>query len=159
MGTPLVFSEIQITTAIGASLSFSWFFYFPFQLVQSPWGSHPCATSDGAYPDETLGLPSSTTQPVDLAWNLVQLALGSQQLNLTSPGELQLQLKEPAAAAAQRYLTVANRHGTSDNELVCSLGGMDALMLEARYHINAGSLRVAWLIFRRLSAAAPGCES
>ncbi|RAH76901.1 hypothetical protein BO86DRAFT_324508, partial [Aspergillus japonicus CBS 114.51] len=132
------------------------FFYFPFTLVQSPRVSRPQATIDAATakPDAALELPSSSTPPVDLARKLVQLALGLQQLSLTSSREVQLQLREPPGAAAQRYLTVASRHVTSDNELVCSLEGLDTLMLEARYHINAGAMRSAWLIFRRALSVA-----
>ncbi|RAH44526.1 uncharacterized protein BO95DRAFT_443972 [Aspergillus brunneoviolaceus CBS 621.78] len=130
------------------------FFYFPFTLVQSPRVSRPPATIETAKPDAALELSSSTTPPVDLARKLVQLALGLQQLSLTSSHEVQLQLRESPGAAAQRYLTVASRHVTSDNELVCSLEGLDTLMLEARYHINVGTMRPAWLIFRRALSVA-----
>ncbi|PWY80772.1 hypothetical protein BO94DRAFT_602052 [Aspergillus sclerotioniger CBS 115572] len=112
------------------------FFSLPFQTI---------TTADQL---DVSTLPVSTAHPIQFAQKLIQLALGLQQLDLTTsqPG---LQLNQNTKSSARHYLDLATSHVTSQDALVDSLDGLDTLSLEARYHINSGNLRTAWLIFRR----------
>lgn len=49
----------------------------------------------------------------------------------------------------ERILSTVNALVTSDDELVTSMEGLEGLVLQGIYHLNAGSPRRAWLIFRR----------
>lgn len=49
----------------------------------------------------------------------------------------------------KRYLDTASRLVTSNDELIESLEGLECLVLEAVFHLNAGNLRRAWLFFKR----------
>jgi len=40
-------------------------------------------------------------------------------------------------------------HVTSNDELVSSVDGLECLILQAVFHVNAGNPRRAWLSFRR----------
>jgi hypothetical protein len=64
-----------------------------------------------------------------------------------------LELKQPPREA-KRFMEVASRHVTSHDALVNSLDGLEALMMEATYHISSGDLHAAWLLFRRAVALA-----
>lgn len=48
----------------------------------------------------------------------------------------------------KRYLDTASRLVTSNDELIESLEGLECLVLEAVFHLNAGNLRRAWLFFK-----------
>ncbi|OBT86153.1 hypothetical protein VE02_05764 [Pseudogymnoascus sp. 03VT05] len=85
-------------------------------------------------------LPPSA-HPVQFARRLIRLAICLQQSN------------GPVDEAA-RYVEIASQHVTSKDDLMNSLDGLEALILEATYYINNGKTRVAWLRFRRALAIA-----
>ncbi|OOF90547.1 hypothetical protein ASPCADRAFT_135113 [Aspergillus carbonarius ITEM 5010] len=115
-------------------------------LTQGRFFSLPFQTSTSADHSDVSTLPLSTAHPIQFAQKLIQLALGLQQLHLSTSQQPELQLNRNTG---RHYLDLATCHVTSRDALVDSLDGLDALLLEARYHINAGNLRTAWLIFRR----------
>ncbi|EMR68389.1 putative zn 2cys6 transcription factor protein [Eutypa lata UCREL1] len=55
---------------------------------------------------------------------------------------------------ARKFLTLASRLVTRNDELVCSLEGVECIMIESLYHHNAGNLHRAWLAARRAMAIA-----
>ncbi|CAL5871177.1 uncharacterized protein PFLUO_LOCUS5424 [Penicillium psychrofluorescens] len=92
---------------------------------------------------------SDTAHPILFGRKLIQLALCLQQLDRTTARQIETYLKEPVKDAAHRYFDAASRHVMSQDCLVDSLDGLETLLLQGRYHVSAGDVRVAWLIFRR----------
>ncbi|PYH91337.1 hypothetical protein BO71DRAFT_486382 [Aspergillus ellipticus CBS 707.79] len=109
-----------------------------------PRNVHPQPSPTSSHPTTTPG------HPIHRARRFIQLALGLQQLQFTPSDDPALQLKESTTETARRYLGLASCHVTSQDILVDSMDGLDTLLLEeARYHVNSGNLRAAWLLFRR----------
>ncbi|PYH66935.1 C6 zinc finger domain protein [Aspergillus vadensis CBS 113365] len=129
------------------------FFSLPFQTCRSPVRDQSAVFSGLEQSGDVSRLPLPTSHPIQYAQKLIELALGLQQLDLTSfprpQLQLQLQINQFTGHSSRRYLDLAARHVTSQDTLVDSLDGLDTLLLEARYYINTGELRSAWLIFRR----------
>ncbi|RSM17567.1 hypothetical protein CDV31_003645 [Fusarium ambrosium] len=93
--------------------------------------------------------PNSKSQPVLIARTLLYLAHGIQNLHPSSLDSTQLDLSCPLATVMQRFMGIACRLVTSNDEMLESLEGLECLILEGVFHINAGNLRRAWLVFRR----------
>ncbi|KAJ9490602.1 hypothetical protein VN97_g2631 [Penicillium thymicola] len=90
--------------------------------------------------------PSDSDQPVHLAQRIIQLALCLQQ---PTQNVLDLRFDQPSQQMAHYFISVASRYITSQDLLVSSLDGLETLILEAHFHLRVGSLRNAWLLFRR----------
>lgn len=90
--------------------------------------------------------PLDSDQPVHLAKRIIQLALCLQQPTLNL---LDLRFDQPSQQMAHYFIGVASRYITSQDLLVNSLDGLETLILEAHFHLRVGSLRNAWLLFRR----------
>jgi hypothetical protein len=90
----------------------------------------------------------SKKHPAIIARTILYLAVCLQQLN---PGfdTKQLHLMPSVEARVERYLTTVSGLITSDDELVSTMEGLECLILQGVYHINAGNPRRAWLTFRR----------
>ena len=76
------------------------------------------------------------------------LALCLQQL----PGKFdfsQTRLPAPAEALQDHYITSVETLLASDEGFACTLDGLECLMLVAKFYVNIGKPRKAWLIFRR----------
>jgi hypothetical protein len=54
----------------------------------------------------------------------------------------------------EKIITFVTAAVTSDNELIGSIEGIECLILQTVYQINAGNLRRPWLIFRRAISVA-----
>ncbi|KAJ3522009.1 hypothetical protein NM208_g13045 [Fusarium decemcellulare] len=93
--------------------------------------------------------PSPKSHPVLIARSLLYLAHGIQNLHPPTFDLGQLDLGSSTAAAMQRFLDIACRLVTSNDEMMESLEGVECHVLEFAYHINAGNLRRAWLVMRR----------
>lgn len=89
---------------------------------------------------------SDSDQPVHLAKRIIQLALCLQQ---PTQNLLDLRFDQPSPQMAHYFISVASRYITSQDLLVNSLDGLETLILEAHFHLRVGSLRNAWLLFRR----------
>ncbi|GLB07406.1 hypothetical protein AtubIFM57258_002742 [Aspergillus tubingensis] len=125
------------------------FFSLPFHTCRCPVRDQSAVFSGLEQSGDICRLPLPTSHPIQYAQKLIELALGLQQLDLTSIPCPQLQLNQSTGHSSRRYIDLAARHVTSQDTLVDSLDGLDTLLLEARYYINTGELRSAWLIFRR----------
>jgi hypothetical protein len=93
--------------------------------------------------------PNSKSHPVLIARTLLYLAHGIQNLHPSSLDSAQLDLNCLLTTAMQRFLDTACRLVTSNDGILESLEGLECLILEGVFHINAGNLRRAWLVFRR----------
>ena len=61
----------------------------------------------------------------------------------------QLKLYPSVESRMERYVSTVQVLVTADEELVSSINGIDCLILQGSYYINAGSPRRAWLTMRR----------
>ncbi|KAK4232966.1 hypothetical protein C8A03DRAFT_39359, partial [Achaetomium macrosporum] len=111
--------------------------------------NHPSASEESA---PHLGLiPSLVANLLVLARKLVELAIYLQQLGPDGSAVVTTgTLTTPPRAAAAYFVDAASRYVTSrtDNPLCCA-DGIELLMLEGVYHVNAGDWRRGWQTFRR----------
>ncbi|KAI1812448.1 hypothetical protein GGS20DRAFT_23364 [Poronia punctata] len=98
---------------------------------------------------ELSRLPKPTDHPVLLARTLLYLANGIQNLHPSTFDITSVSLGGSLDSAMARYVDLASRMVTSNETMLMSLEGLECLILEAVYHIHAGSFRHAWLVVRR----------
>lgn len=90
----------------------------------------------------------SRSHPIVIARLLLSLALCIQQL----PPHIdtrRLQTKTPLREVMDQIITTVTATVTSDDELIGSMEGIECLLLQGVYQVNAGNLRRAWLTFRK----------
>ena len=88
------------------------------------------------------------SHPVIIARLLLCVALCIQQLPPNIDPRF-LQTKVPLQELMEKIITFVTAIVTSDDELIGSTEGVECLILQGVYQINAGNLRRAWLTFRR----------
>jgi len=90
----------------------------------------------------------SASHPMIIARLLLCLVLCIQQL----PPNIdlrRLQTRVPLQEVRENIITIVTTTVTSDDELIGSMEGIECLVLQAVYEVNAGNLRRSWLAFRR----------
>lgn len=90
----------------------------------------------------------SKGSPTSIARILLYLASCLQQLD-AGFDTTQLKLYPSVEARMERYVATVQTLVTSDEELVSSIDGLDCLIVQCSYHINAGNPRRAWLTIRK----------
>ncbi|KAH8819331.1 hypothetical protein F5884DRAFT_864887, partial [Xylogone sp. PMI_703] len=98
-------------------------------------------------------LPALTAHPVILARKLLQLALCIQQLD-PSFDRTALCLEVSPHDAMKKWFNIATSMVTCHDELLDSLEGLECLIYEGVYLVNAGNLRRALVCLRRASTLA-----
>ncbi|VUC37188.1 unnamed protein product [Clonostachys rosea] len=136
--------DADLIIAVGNTPYFLQFFTRPYKYLFA--GSMQPASSLSA-------LPSASSHPVLLARTLLYLAHGIQNLHPSTFNAGQLSLGSHAKAM-RVFLRTASTLVTSDDEMLSSLEGLECLILEGVYYINAGDLRCAWTVFKRAIALA-----
>ena len=86
-------------------------------------------------------------QILGIARSLIYIALCLQQLDPDFDSK-KLSFPSPEARMEKCITTVATLI-TSDDELACSMDGLECVILVGLFHMNAGNPRRAWLLFRR----------
>lgn len=102
---------------------------------------------------ESVSHSLRSEKPAELAKIMLCIALSIHQL----PADFdwsRLQMKEEPAELMERYITTVAKLITSDDEIAATLDGIECMMLEAKYHINMGRPRRAWILFHRAIAFA-----
>ncbi|EXJ92120.1 hypothetical protein A1O3_00670 [Capronia epimyces CBS 606.96] len=102
---------------------------------------------------ESVSHSLRSEKPAELAKIMLCIALSIHQL----PADFdwsQLSIKEEPAALMERYIATVDKLITSDDEIAATIDGIECMMLEAKYHINMGRPRRAWLLFHRAIAFA-----
>lgn len=90
----------------------------------------------------------STSHPMVITRLLLCVALSIQQLP-PNIDPRRLQTKVPFREMIEKIITFVTAAVTSDDELIGSMEGIECLVLQALYQVNAGNLRRSWLTFRR----------
>jgi len=86
--------------------------------------------------------------PTQIARTLLYIAVSLQQLDAEFDTS-RLQMFPSIESRIERYISTVQSLVISDDELISSLEGLECLMLQGLYHINAGNPRRAWLISRK----------
>lgn len=97
---------------------------------------------------EPLRLPSATSHPVLLAKALLHLAFCLQHA-MAFPASPALYIKKPYNAVASRWIQMATKLVTSNDHFIDSVEALQCLLIEGYSLIDTGSLRRAWISFRR----------
>lgn len=86
--------------------------------------------------------------PTRIAGAVLYIAVCLQQLDPDFDTS-QLRIYPTVEARMERCVNVVQALVTSDDELVSTVVGLECLLLQGIFHINAGNPRRAWLTFRR----------
>lgn len=97
---------------------------------------------------ESVSHSLRSEKPAELAKIMLCIAIGVHQLPENFDWSI-LQMKEEPAELMERYIATVDRLITSDDEIAATLEGIECMMLEAKYHVNMGRPRRAWLLFHR----------
>ncbi|KAK5654733.1 hypothetical protein OQA88_7058 [Cercophora sp. LCS_1] len=98
--------------------------------------------------DLVSAVPPLSSHPVILAKRLLQLSICMQQLPPgLDVGQLHLQTSIPETM--MNIITTVTRLVTSDDDLIGNSEGLECLVLQGLWHANAGSLRKAWMAYRK----------
>ncbi|KAF3798554.1 Dehydrocurvularin biosynthesis regulator [Colletotrichum gloeosporioides] len=130
--------EAAFLISAGHTAAFLQFFTLPYRDLFS--GNTRPSSSLSALPDQS-------DHPVLLALTLLYLANGLQNLHPCTPSAQLLNPDRPSEAM-DGFIHAASLV-TKDDELICSLEGLECLILEAVLYTNAGNLGQAWLIIKR----------
>ncbi|KAK1849328.1 C6 zinc finger domain-containing protein [Colletotrichum chrysophilum] len=130
--------EANFIISAGHTAAFLQFFTLPYRDLFS--GNMRPSSSLSALPDQS-------DHPVLLARTLLYLANGLQNLHPSTLNTHLLNLDRPLEAMIG-FIHAASLV-TKDDELICSLEGLECLILEAVFYTNTGKLRQAWLIIKR----------
>lgn len=90
----------------------------------------------------------STQHPMIIARLLLSVGLCIQQL----PPDVdmrRLQTKVPLPEMMDKIMMTVSAKVTSDDELIGSMEGIECLILQGIFQVNAGNIRRSWLVFRR----------
>ena len=90
----------------------------------------------------------SKQHPTIVGRTLLYIAVCLQQL----PPDFdtnRLSIQAPVESCMEKIIVTVQALITSDDELASSTEGLECLMLQGLYHLNAGNLRRSWLTFRR----------
>lgn len=90
----------------------------------------------------------SKEHPTRIAGAVLYIAVCMQQLDPDFDTS-QLRIYPTVEARMEKCVNVVQALITSDDELVSTVVGLECLLLQGVFHINAGNPRRAWLTFRR----------
>jgi Fungal specific transcription factor domain len=97
---------------------------------------------------ESVGHSLRSENPAEIAKILLCIAMSIYQL----PSDWdfsRFRLNGSRTEIMEHYVSTIDRLITSDDELAATLEGIECIVLQAKYHINLGRPRRAWLLFRR----------
>jgi hypothetical protein len=90
----------------------------------------------------------SKRHPTSIARSILYIAICLQQLD-PNVDTSRLHLLPTVDARIDKYMSTVQSLVTSDEEMVSTTEGLECLILQGLFHINAGNPRRAWLTLRR----------
>lgn len=90
----------------------------------------------------------SKRHPTSIARSILYIAICLQQLD-SNVDTSRLHLLPTVDARIDKYMSTVQSLVTSDEEMVSTTEGLECLILQGSFHINAGNPRRAWLTLRR----------
>jgi hypothetical protein len=86
--------------------------------------------------------------PVSIAKTLLYITICLQQIHQDFD-VMQLKLYPSVEAKMDKYMSTVQGLITADDDLCCTMDGLQCLLLQGVFHTNAGNPRRAWLTSRR----------
>lgn len=102
---------------------------------------------------ESVSHSLRSESPAEVAKMLLCLAISIDQIPQAFDLST-LKLALPPRELMERYINTVDKLITSDDEIASTVDGIECLVLQAKYHINLGRPRRAWLLFRRATSFA-----
>ncbi|EHY54201.1 hypothetical protein HRR83_008226 [Exophiala dermatitidis] len=102
---------------------------------------------------ESVSHSLRTEKPAEVGKIMLCIAISVHQLPSTFDWS-RLQIKEERTDLMERYIATVDKLITSDDEIAATVDGIECMLLEAKYHINMGRPRRAWLLYHRAIAFA-----
>lgn len=87
-------------------------------------------------------------KPAEVAKILLCIAISIDQLP-TDFENIQLDLPLPRRNLMEQYIATVDKMITSDDEISATMDGVECMVLQAKYQINLGRPRRAWILMRR----------
>ncbi|QSZ33007.1 hypothetical protein DSL72_002592 [Monilinia vaccinii-corymbosi] len=135
----------QEATDILCSLSDCWLLMH--SLTQH--SAHVMLEPTGFNPNHSFNIPTVVKEgPATIAQTLLYIAVCLQQVPHGFDAS-KLGFTTTIEARVDKIISTVSGLVTSDDELVASVQGLECLILQGLFHMNAGNLRRAWLTFRR----------
>ena len=94
-----------------------------------------------------------SANPAEVAKMIVCIAISIDQIPPSWDSSC-LHLGAPPRDLMERYISTVEKLVISDDEIAATLDGIECMVLQAKYHINLGRPRRAWLIFQRATSFA-----
>ncbi|KAI9643814.1 hypothetical protein NHQ30_007165 [Ciborinia camelliae] len=111
--------------------------------------AHLMLSPTGFNPNHSFNIPSIAKEsPATISQTLLYIAVCLQQVPHGYDSS-QLGFTTSIEARVDKIMSTVSGLVTSDDELVASVQGLECLILQGLFHMNAGNLRRAWLTFRR----------
>ncbi|KAK5941117.1 hypothetical protein PMZ80_006394 [Knufia obscura] len=100
---------------------------------------------------ESVSHSLRSEKPAEIAKIMLCIALSINQLPHDFNWD-RVSLEENPADLMERYISTVDRLIISDDEIAATIDGLECMILEAKYHINLGRPRKAWLLYHRAIA-------
>jgi Fungal specific transcription factor domain len=100
---------------------------------------------------ESISHSLRSDNPAAIAKVMICIAISVHQM----PADFdwaRLRLRDDPKELVERYITTINQLITADDEIAATIDGIECMVLEAKYHVNMGRPRRAWLLFHRAIA-------
>ncbi|RAL61369.1 hypothetical protein DID88_009503 [Monilinia fructigena] len=111
--------------------------------------AHLMLEPTGFNPNHSFNIPNIKKEsPAAIAQTLLYIAVCLQQVPHGYDAS-KLGFSTSIEARVDKIISTVSGLVTSDDELVASTQGLECLILQGLFHMNAGNLRRAWLTFRR----------
>lgn len=111
--------------------------------------AHLMLEPTGFNPNHSFNIPTIAKEsPAAIAQTLLYIAVCLQQVPHGYDAS-KLGFSTSIEARVDKIISTVSGLVTSDDELVASIQGLECLILQGLFHMNAGNLRRAWLTFRR----------
>ena len=100
---------------------------------------------------ESVSHSLRSEKPAEIAKIMLCIAISMHQIPEAFDWS-RLHLKESRSELIERYISTVNKLIVNDDEIAATLDGIECMALEAKFQINMGRPRRAWLLFHRAIA-------
>ena len=100
---------------------------------------------------ESVSHTLRSDRPAEIAKIMLCIAISLHQMP-AGPDWKKLDLRESRSELIDRYISTVNKLIVSDDEIAATIDGIECMILEAKFQVNMGRPRKAWLLFHRAIA-------
>ena len=100
---------------------------------------------------ESVSHTLRSDKPAEIAKIMLCIAISLHQMP-DGPNWKRLQTKESRSELIDKYISTVDKLIVSDDEIAATIDGIECMVLEAKFQVNMGRPRRAWLLFHRAIA-------